>query len=69
MLIGCSTQSGTFTEAIVRDMAAHSARPIIMPLSNPTFKAEAMPADLPAWTDGAALVATGSPSRRSSTSG
>jgi malate dehydrogenase (oxaloacetate-decarboxylating) len=61
VLIGTSTQSGAFTEQIVRDMATHTKRPIIMPLSNPTPKAEAMPADLLAWTGGRALVATGSP--------
>jgi malate dehydrogenase (oxaloacetate-decarboxylating) len=61
ILIGTSTQTGAFTEAIVRDMAAHTDRPIIMPLSNPTSKCEALPADLIDWTDGRALIATGSP--------
>ena len=61
MLIGTSTQGGAFTEDIVRTMASATDRPIIMPLSNPTAKAEAVPDDLIRWTDGRALVATGSP--------
>ncbi len=61
IVIGTSTHSGAFTESIVRDMASHTPRPIILPLSNPTSKAEALPADLISWTDGRVLTATGSP--------
>ena len=61
ILIGTSTQTGAFTEAIVRDMAAHTQRPIILPLSNPTSRCEALPTDLINWTEGRALIATGSP--------
>ena len=62
MLIGTSTSPGAFTEAIVKDMAAHTERPIIFPLSNPTPLLEAKASDLITWTDGKALVATGIPS-------
>ena len=61
VLIGTSAQPGAFTEAIVRQMAETAPRPIIFPLSNPTSKSEARPSDLIAWTEGRALVATGSP--------
>jgi malate dehydrogenase (oxaloacetate-decarboxylating) len=60
MLIGASTASGSFTEAIVKYMAAHTERPIIFTLSHPSARAEANPADLIAWTDGRSLIATGS---------
>jgi malate dehydrogenase (oxaloacetate-decarboxylating) len=61
ILIGTSGQGGAFTEPVIRAMATHTARPIILPMSNPTELAEAGPADLLAWTEGRALVATGSP--------
>lgn len=61
ILIGLSTVTCAFSENIVREMARKADRPIIFPLSNPTSKSEAMPEDLIRWTDGRALVATGSP--------
>jgi malate dehydrogenase (oxaloacetate-decarboxylating) len=61
ILIGLSTVGGAFSEAIVREMARKVQRPIIFPLSNPTDKSEAQADDLIRWTDGRALIATGSP--------
>jgi len=61
ILIGVSSQPGAFTEAIIRSMADRVDRPIILPLSNPTSKCEAHPEDLVAWSEGRAVVATGSP--------
>ncbi|HKE38034.1 MAG TPA: NAD-dependent malic enzyme [Candidatus Baltobacteraceae bacterium] len=61
ILIGSSGVTGAFTEPVVREMAKSAPRPIILPLSNPTALTEATPADLIEWTEGKALIATGSP--------
>ena len=61
ILIGASGQAGAFTQTVIRQMANGTPRPIILPLSNPTMLAEAVPSDLVAWSEGRALIATGSP--------
>ena len=61
VLIGTSGEPGTFTEAAIREMAKHVQRPVVLPMSNPTANSEATPADVLGWTEGRALVATGSP--------
>ena len=61
ILIGTSGTPGVFTETAVREMAARTPKPIVLPLSNPTANSEATPSDVLAWSDGRAIVATGSP--------
>ncbi len=61
VLIGVSGQAGAFIEQVVREMAKYTARPVIFPLSNPTSRSEATPQDLMDWTEGRALIGTGSP--------
>jgi malate dehydrogenase (oxaloacetate-decarboxylating) len=61
VLIGVSGQPGTFTEQVVREMGKYTSRPVIFPLSNPTSRSEATPQDLMEWTEGRALIGTGSP--------
>ena len=61
VLLGVTGQPGVFTESVIRAQAATIPLPIVLPMSNPTPRAEAIPTDILAWTDGRALVGTGSP--------
>jgi malic enzyme len=61
ILLGTTAHGGTFTEAVIRSMADATERPVILPMSNPTAATEARPSDIMAWTNGRAIVATGSP--------
>jgi malate dehydrogenase (oxaloacetate-decarboxylating) len=61
VLVGVSAVAGLFTQTIIEQMASNSMQPIILPLSNPTSQVEALPEDIIRWTDGQAIVATGSP--------
>jgi malic enzyme len=61
VLTGTSGQPGTFTEEVVRQACKNSPRPVVFPLSNPTANCEALPVDIYKWSDGKAIVATGSP--------
>ena len=61
VLVGCSTRGGAFTEQVIKEMAKGTERPVIFPLSNPSRLAEVDPKDANIWTDGKALMASGSP--------
>lgn len=61
VLIGTSTKAGAFTEEVIKEMAKHVEHSIVLPLSNPTRLSEAQPKDIIEWTEGRALIATGSP--------
>jgi malate dehydrogenase (oxaloacetate-decarboxylating) len=61
VIVGVSTVAGLFTKEIIEQMQSNAPQPIVLPLSNPTSKVEALPEDILKWTDGSAIVATGSP--------